>query len=107
MIITIPFKIWGKFVGITIWPFIFISKGKATETVINHETIHLRQQLECLLIFFYLIYLFDFLRLWFKFGNWTKAYMLICFEQEAYVNQYNYDYLEGDRKPWAWRKYFK
>ncbi len=109
MIITLPFKIWGKFVGITLWPFIFITKGNRTDRIVNHERIHLRQQTECLVILFYLIYLVDFVRLLIKLKSWHRAYRSICFENEAYSHEYAYDYLyqEGYRKPWAWRKYFK
>ncbi len=106
MIVTIPFKLWGKFTGITIWPFIFVSKGKATDTLINHERIHLRQQLECLLIAFYIIYVFDFLRLLIRNKSWMYAYKYICFEREAYRNEDDFKYL-GSRKAYAWRRIFK
>ena len=44
--------------AITLFPFIFI-KDEGHETVINHESIHFKQQRELLVIFFYLLYLYS------------------------------------------------
>ena len=84
--------------GITIWPFIFIStKVKVTDRLINHERIHLRQQLEMLVIPFYVVYLIEF---------YTKGYMNVSFEKEAYGNDNDLLYLTT-RKPYSFIKYFK
>lgn len=59
----------------------------------NHERIHLRQQLELLVIGFYIIYLTEFfIRLLI---NWNPyiAYRSISFEQEAYEYDKEMDYL--------------
>ena len=44
--------------GITLFPFILIKNEKDLQDIklINHETIHIRQQLETLIIFFYFLY---------------------------------------------------
>lgn len=81
------------FTGITIWPFIFLSDEKyKTDKIINHEKIHLEQQKEMLIIFFYLLYLIE----WF-----FKGYRKISFELEAYNNEDNLKYLET-RKRYNW-----
>ena len=48
--------------GITLWPFIFLSKGCDNEVVINHEKIHIAQANETAVIGMYVIWIFDFLR---------------------------------------------
>lgn len=80
----IPFK---GFKAITLWPFIFARK-ELSDIDINHENIHGRQQLELLIIFFYIIYLIEWL---------FKGYRSISFEREAYQNESNLDYLKNRR----------
>ena len=41
--------------GITIYPFIILREDCADEVTINHESIHIQQQKESLVIGFYLI----------------------------------------------------
>lgn len=89
--------------AITIFPFI-ISKEQMSETVLNHETIHIHQQKELLVIGFYLLYLFYYLIGYVKYKDKQMAYYMIPFEQEAYENDQNLDYLK-DRRPYSWRKY--
>ena len=43
--------------AITLFPFIFI-KDEGDPVVINHESIHIKQQSELFVIFFYLLYVF-------------------------------------------------
>jgi hypothetical protein len=88
------------------WPFIVLrsSELKSDEQMIRHERIHFRQQLELLLVFFYLIYVLEFVIFYIKQGNWDKAYRSISFEKEAYANDRKVNYLR-QRKPYAmWRK---
>jgi hypothetical protein len=87
--------------GFTFFPFVFIRK-EASKFLVNHEKIHLRQHLEMLIIFFYLIYGVHYLVLRFK-NKHKDAYRKICFEQEAYTNQSNLEYLKT-RKLYAWSK---
>ena len=89
----IPFK---GIKAITIWPFIFIRKGCSfNEIDLNHESIHGRQQLELLIIPFYIIYLIE---------QIFKGYRNISFEKEAYNNDNNLDYLKTRKLFAMWRK---
>ena len=89
--------------AITLGPFVF-SRGTLSERVKRHETIHFEQYLETLFIGFLLIYLYDYIRSGFKLGFNREAYLNIRFEQEAYANDSDVDYLEN-RKRFAWLKY--
>lgn len=86
----IPFK---GYKAITIWPFIFARK-QLNDIDINHEKIHGRQQLELLIILFYIIYLIE----WF-----IKGYRNISFEREAYSNEQNLQYLKNRKWFAMWR----
>lgn len=48
-------KILRGYAGITIFPFIFVKRLNNVK-LINHEKIHIRQQLELLVIPFFIIY---------------------------------------------------
>jgi len=89
--------------AITLWPFI-ISREEMSEDVLTHETIHIAQQKELLVLFFYLLYGWDYLIGLVKYRDKEKAYYQIRFEQEAYHNMFNKDYLKN-RKLYSWRKY--
>tara|TARA_R110001599_G_scaffold189313_1_gene384071 strand:- start:124 stop:468 length:345 start_codon:yes stop_codon:yes gene_type:complete len=89
--------------AITLYPFI-ISREEMSEDVFNHESIHIAQQKELLVVFFYLLYGWDYLRGLIKFRDKELAYYKIRFEQEAYAQMLNKNYLEN-RKPYSWRKY--
>ena len=100
------FILWKGYSAITIWPFIFVrTDTNISETLINHEKIHGRQQLEMALIGFYLWYAIEWIiRL---FVNGPKfAYRNICFEREVFDNESNTAYLEK-RQWFAWKKYIK
>lgn len=88
--------------GITIFPFIFLSssrKNKDNSILINHERIHIVQQLELLIVPFFILYFLNYIINLFKYRfNHRKAYYYIMFEQEAYNNEDNLDYLKN-RKP--------
>lgn len=89
--------------AITLWPFI-ISRGEPSEVTINHERIHIAQQGEMLVLFFYLAYAFFWLKNKAKGYDDFDAYLYIPFEKEAYSNQNDLEYLEK-RKPYSWVKY--
>lgn len=85
-------------IGLALWPFIFIREDYAKNAiVINHEKIHLRQQLEMFIIPFYILYVIEWI---------SKGYMNISFEREAYKNECDMDYIKR-RKLYSFRKYFK
>ena len=63
MILISKYLVPKGYTGLTIYPFVFLKyrRLKADMTLINHERIHLRQQLELLVIPFYIIYVSEFL----------------------------------------------
>lgn len=101
------FSVVQPAVAITLWPFIIVKEDKKyseDEVLLNHESIHIRQQVENLIVPFYLIYLYDYVRGLIKYKDSSKAYYRIRFEQEAYRNQKNMIYLK-ERRPHSWKKY--
>jgi len=86
----IPFKGYN---AITIYPFVFYRK-KSMKTF-RHESIHAQQQIELLIIPFYIIYLIEAI---------FKGYKNISFEKEAYSNDQRYGYLETRKRYAMWRK---
>lgn len=93
-----------KITGIALWPFIILKSKRPGKVVINHERIHLRQQLELLVLPFYAWYVFEWVVLLFKFKDLDKAYRNISFEKEAYQNESDLNYL-NNRHFWAFTKY--
>jgi len=89
--------------AITLYPFI-IAREEMSEDVLNHESIHIAQQKELFVVFFYMLYGWDYLRGYIKFRDKELAYRRIRFEQEAYAQMFNESYLDN-RKPYSWRKY--
>ena len=90
--------------GVTLAPFgIYLSKrGMNNKQTVRHEQIHWKQQMEMLILPFYSWYLAEWLiRLFTNKGN---VYRSISFEQEAYKNERNVNYL-STRKRFAWAKY--
>ena len=95
-----------KINGITLFPFIFLKKpqDKNNKILINHEKIHLRQQVELLVIFFYLWYVIEYYYWYFRLKDSFLAYKYISFEREAYAMEDDLNYLET-RKIWSFWKY--
>lgn len=94
--------------GMAIFPFILIKRktDKKNEALLNHEKIHLRQQLELLILPFYIIYLANYFVNLLIYKKHHLAYMKIVFEQEAYENEDNLNYLKS--KNWfGWIKNVK
>jgi hypothetical protein len=93
--------------AITLWPFVIYRNKRedVSEATINHESIHIEQQKELWVIFFYALYVYywannKFLK---KMSN-DDAYMNIPFEKEAYSNHYDMKYL-SNREKHSWKKY--
>ncbi len=97
---------WLFYDGMAFYPFIFLKnkKLKADKILLNHEHIHLQQQLELAVVFFYLIYFINYCVNLVVFKNHNKAYRNIVFEREAFANQKNMLYLQ-QRKRFAFLKY--
>lgn len=106
MIIISRYLVPKGYTGISIFPFIFLKSKAFKKSVIlvNHEKIHLRQQLELLIIPFYIWYSLEFLFRYMQYKNWYLAYKNISFEREAYSNDNNLDYLKS-RVFWKFLKY--
>lgn len=83
--------------GLTIFPFVFIKyrRDKYNLVLLNHERIHLRQQLELLFVFFFFWYLIEFFIRLLKYRNRNLAYRNISFEREAYANESDSSYLKN------------
>ena len=97
---------FGWATAMTLAPFgIYVKEQFLTDLFkINHESIHWRQQLEMLIIFFYFWYLIEWLiRIPI---NGKAAYRSLAMEREGWENRDNLDYLKT-RKPYAWLKYMK
>jgi hypothetical protein len=94
------------YTGIALFPFVFLKSKKfvADKTMINHERIHLRQQIEMLVIPFFLWYGIEFLFRYFQFKNFQAAYRNISFEREAYQNEKDPDYVKK-RSFWSFLAY--
>ncbi len=86
-----------NYVGLSLWPFIILKDRSLTqdETLINHERIHLKQQLELFIIPFYAWYLIEWLIKCLWYFNGYKAYRNISFEREAYYHESDPHYLSS------------
>ena len=62
--------------------------------LINHEKIHHRQQLELLILPFFLLYFLNYLINLIKYRNHFKAYKEIVFEREAFAMDADLQYLQ-------------
>jgi hypothetical protein len=82
------------------------AKDKDNQLLLHHEKIHLKQQIELGILFFFLLYIVEFCINWFKLRDKQQAYHAISFEQEAYENETDLAYLKN-RKGYAFVKYLK
>lgn len=85
--------------GLTVFPFVIVkyrldSKNKV---LVNHEKIHIRQQLELLIVPFFVWYVLEYALRLLQYKNANLAYRNISFEREAYANELHLDYLK--RRP--------
>ena len=95
-----------KINAIALFPFILIrnKSGKKDRILINHEKIHLRQQIEMLILPFYVWYIAEYLVHRFRLKDGYKAYRAISFEKEAYRNEHDASYVKA-RKFWQFIDY--
>jgi len=91
--------------AITIYPFIFYRDPSflKSDTDLTHEIIHVYQQLEMMIVFFYLWYLFEWFSNIFVYGI-KDAYKEISFEKEAYANESDFSY-RHKREAYSFLKY--
>lgn len=92
----LEFVLRSRFQAIAIFPFIFVrEESKTSKVLLNHERIHLRQQLELLIVPSLIWYLIE---------GVFKDYRQISFEREAFANEKDLNYLKT-RKWFAFVKY--
>ncbi len=108
MILISKYLVPKGYTGVAIYPFVLLKyhRLKSDAVLINHERIHLRQQVELLVIPFYIIYMLEFVLRLVQYRAWKKAYINISFERECYKNEENLDYLQT-RKFWQFLKYLR
>ena len=106
MILVFKHFFYKSYVGLSVWPFIIVKHDalKDDSVLINHEKIHLKQQLELLVVPFYLIYITEWLLRSLFCLSFYRGYQTISFEQEAYANEHNLNY-PSERKPFSFIKY--
>lgn len=76
--IIIQWPCWYKnFFGFAFAPFVFV-KDKDSKQQVSHELIHIKQQYDHFIVWFWLRYFYQLL---------TKGYKNIDYEVEAYKNQ--------------------
>lgn len=107
MILISKYIIPKGYIGITLFPFVFLKYRELKENVVlvNHEKIHLQQQIELLIVPFFIVYTTEFLMRLIQYKNWKKAYKNISFEREAYKNEADLKFLKT-RRFWNFINYF-
>lgn len=92
--------------AITFYPFIFVRTDTRHHTeLIRHETIHIRQQLELLIVGAWVLFIFEYLYARYVKGlDARQSYYYTALEQEAHRNAMKIDYL-SIRKPYAVLRY--
>ena len=99
----IPFK---GFKAINLFGILFCRKeAKIDDVTINHEEIHTAQMKEMLYIFFYIWYFIEWLIRLVMYMDSKMAYRNIAFEQEAYRNDKDMEYI-NNRKHYTWVNFF-
>ena len=96
MIIVGKYLVPSGYSAITLFPFILVrdKASKSDQVMMNHEHIHLRQQIELLILPFYLFYGIEFIVRFVGSRNWNQAYRSISFENEAFLNEKDLNYLK-------------
>ncbi|WET04299.1 hypothetical protein [Flavobacterium sp. YJ01] len=83
--------------GMALFPFVLVKYDfdKSNEVFVNHEKIHLRQQIELLIIPFFIWYVLEFFIRLIQYKNKDLAYRNISFEREAYAKESDINYLKN------------
>lgn len=101
ILVYVPF-LWVE--GMAIFPFVLLKNRLPKRVLLNHECIHLRQQLETGFILFYLWYFAEYFIGLIRYRNHYHAYRQISFEKEAFANETVLNYL-NNRPLWAFLRY--
>jgi hypothetical protein len=96
------------FIGLSVFPFVILrdKENRDDKVILNHEKIHIKQQLELLIIPFFIWYFADYFFKLMKYKDKNVAYRNIIFEREAYENEKDLNYMKS-RPFWQFLKYFK
>ena len=95
-----------SFRGLAVFPFVVLRERNAQDYLVlmNHERIHLRQQIELLVLPFFVIYGLDYLVKLIRYRNRNLAYRNVVFEREAFENENDLSYLKS-RSYWRFMSY--
>ena len=106
MVLVFKYVVPKGFRGFTLFPFVFLADKKDKEhgVLMNHESIHIRQQLELLVLPFFIWYGIEFLVRLVQYKNKRVAYHNISFEREAYAKEKDLYYLQ-QRSFWSFLKF--
>ncbi|QNL47712.1 hypothetical protein H8S90_12835 [Olivibacter sp. SDN3] len=93
----------SKIQAMALWPVVLANKSiknkQLSDRILLHEKIHHRQQIEMLVLPFYIWYVMEWLFKWAIYKKRHQAYKALSFEREAYSNDSQPNYLET-RKTW-------
>jgi len=105
-IIVTKYLIPKGYSGLTVFPFVILlrERDRQNRQLINHEKIHIRQQIELLLLPFFIWYFLEYLIRLLQYRKHHNAYRNISFEREAYDNEFDLEYLDK-RKFWSFLNY--
>lgn len=106
IVVVFKYLIPKGFQGWVLFPFVLLKERKlmSNPVFMNHERIHLRQQLELLVMPFFIWYGVEYIFRLIQYRNRYQAYLNISFEREAYKNEYALDYL-GQRRVFGFIKH--
>ena len=90
--------------GMALCPFVLVKRIKNSKELLNHERIHIQQQLEMGILPFYIWYATEFAFRLMQYKKVGLAYRNISFEREAYSKDSNLSYLKN-RNFWTFLKY--
>jgi hypothetical protein len=97
------FLVVSRFVpysAMAVYPFVIVKNKelKNNITLINHEQIHHRQQLELLVFPFYFFYFINYVFNLLRYKNHYQAYRHIVFEREAFDMDKDLNYLKNRKR---------
>ena len=94
------------FLAINLFGLVFVRRqaGTLSPVTANHEYIHTLQQRELLYLFFYPLYVLEWLFWLLILRHPHRAYVRISFEREAYAHQSDLHYAARRRHFACWRK---
>ena len=86
--------------------FLKEEKDVSNPVMMQHEKIHIRQQIELFILAFFIWYGIEYFIRILQYKNKHLAYRNISFEREAYANESENDFLQK-RRFWNFLKYLK